>query len=57
MERVIFKTNSAIKTQNLYNMYVYVWVAALQRDRHRPSETLYCLLRCGVNLCAGGESE
>ena len=28
---------------------MYVWVAALQQDRHRPSDPLSRLLRCGVN--------
>ena len=36
---------------------MYVWIAALQRNRHRPSETLYRLLGYWVNNCPGGGSE
>ena len=42
---------------NNVGVVIYVWVAAQQRDRHRPSETLYRLLHCGVNSGAGGRSE
>ena len=36
---------------------MYVWVAALQRDRHHPSDALSRFQRSGVNKCAGGGTE